>query len=349
MLERNKREIAIWIGFKSRINATNARIPSLLADSASTRCILISGVKKIKLDRTLLFLLRIYKKTLFPIIHHNYEWVHVMGTNEIPGVQFNQILHLDDPTFSNTERIQIASWNNRLNKASRKGLVVVTSRRIETYVKSINAEILTCIVEQGFTAIEDKPEKYAKFSFVYSSPYIDHKGDKNDSHPSWSAIHLLEDIIPYISKNYRDAEIHLIGRLGKGARSYLSQFEGIVCHGLVNPKQNAHLLSRCHIALYPRTQDMQRRVLKVAEYMGAEIPVVAYRLEDTKLVLEHGTGLLADNYSEFLANLDLLYSNESLRQKIVARIKIAKKGRSWKELGIKLDQEIELHSRIAQS
>jgi glycosyltransferase involved in cell wall biosynthesis len=267
-----------------------------------------------------------------------------MDPDEIPGRRFNQVLHLDDPTFSNEERAQIRAWFLRLKKGDRKGMVVVTFKEAELYIRSIDSEIATCIIEQGYTELENRPEKFERFSFVYSSPYIDYKGDKHAHHPSWSAIHLLEDIIPYIIEKYKEVEIHLIGRLGENARSYVSKFENVVCHGLVCPRKNAFLLSKCHIALYPRVQDMKRRVLKVSEYMGAEIPVIAYRQEDTNLVSEFGTGLLAEDYLEFISNINLLYFDSALREQITARIKKAKEGRSWKELGKTLDKAIELHT-----
>lgn len=339
-----RKQPSLWLGFRSQINSTNVRIPSLLAESVLTNSIVISGFKKFKLDRVILFLLALYKKTFFGVIHNGYEWVHIMDTNEILGKRFNQILHLDDPLYSHEERAQIQAWYTRLTRRGRKGIVVVTFDGAEDYVKSIHPDIATCIIEQGYTKLEAKPEKNDRFSFVYSSPYIDYRGDKHEYHPSWSAIHLLEDIIPYVTNNCKDVQVHLIGRLGENARTYLNRFDDVVSHGLVSPIQNAFLLSKCHIALYPRTQDMKRRVLKISEYMGAEIPVVAYRLEDTRAVEEFGIGLLAENYEDFVSKIHLLYSSQPLRDAIIAKTVSAKRGKSWRELGIRMDEAIKSYS-----
>lgn len=337
---------AVAFQFKSKRNSSNVRLRSLLERSTRTRVIEFKGVRIGRLDLIFLMLLRVARSILYPFLRDKYFWLHVMGTEEGKHSGMNQVLHLDDPTFSPSERADLRTWFLDLESQGKRALVVCTFEGASKYVKSIDPRIEVEVIPQGFTPRKKTPIKFSRFSCVYSSPYIFDHGDSRINHPTWSPIHFLEDLLPRILELNDSIDVHIIGRLGKNAARRLSNYERVVLHGLLSPEVNAEIMAKCHVGLYPRVHDHGRRVLKITEYMGAGLPIVAYDLEDTKLVTEKELGFMVKTPEEFISAIDRLMKEPSLYQKIKDRTRVESDGLDWDTLAKKLDAILDTTSKL---
>ena len=313
------------------------RVRSLLERSSLTQVIEIKGLRFRLFDRLLLTALRVIQRISYPFVRNGFFWLHVMSTEDGKKSGMNQVLHLDDPTFLPSEKAGLKSWFLDLENLGKRGLVVCTFDGASEYVKSIDPRIEVEVIPQGYTPRKKVQKKFSRFSCVYSSPYIFDHGDSKIIHPTWSPIHFLEDLLPRILQLDEAIDIHIVGRLGKNAASRLSNYEHIVLHGLVSPEMNAEIMAKCHVGLYPRVHDHGRRVLKITEYLGAGLPIVAYNLEDTRLVAEKKLGFAVHTSEEFIDAIYRLMKDPILYKQIEDRVKEASDGLDWDSLAKKLD------------
>jgi glycosyltransferase involved in cell wall biosynthesis len=196
------------------------------------------------------------------------------------------------------------------------------------------------IIEQGFTRSISKVTKNEEFSLVYSSPYIDAKNDKHENHPTWGADKFIKEIIPKILEADSELEIHLVGRTGFAATEFLKQFTQVKLHGLKSFKENSEILQCSHVGLYPRTFDNRRRVQKIFEYIGANLPIVTFNLEDTSPVSEFGVGLTVYSADEFVEAAILLKNNHDLYEMLCSNVSKVQTNYSWQNLASRFDKLI---------
>jgi glycosyltransferase involved in cell wall biosynthesis len=256
----------------------------------------------------------------------------------------DEVLHIDDPTYTQNELISIISWEEELQKNNHKGTIITTNIYTKDWLvrNSIKSKIL--IVEQGYSSLPEttKLVKNAYFSCAYSSPYIHYGSDKHGKHSAWSANHLLDEIIPAIHERDKNIQIHLIGEVGPNARRKLLSLKNIISHGRVSFAKNQEILRECHVALYPRLYDHKRSVQKISEYLGAELPIISYDLVDTSLVKELEIGICVqtlDAFAEAVFNL----SRDKLRYDyFVEKERREKNYFSWKSLARKMEESLEL-------
>lgn len=334
------RPFAIAFRFRSKRHSGNARLLSLLDNSKTTKVIEVNGFWLPGSDRVLLALLPFYRKFRLKTDLRKFNWIHIMGPEEGMGLNMNQILHLDDPTFDAIEQRTLALWDRSQNSRNKKSVIICTSERVKQYCKTVVANALVEVVPQGFITNQHSSEKFPRFACVYSSPYIFFRGDRNSDHPTWGSTHFLEELIPKILDIDEEVDVHLIGRLGKHALEKIRDQKRIFVHGLVSPEENSRLLSRCHLALYPRLHDHGRRVLKISEYMGAGLPVVAYLNEDSTLVSELNIGIRVRNSEEFVSTVARFFFDKDLMTYFENRIKEARLGYEWSSLAKLMDKII---------
>ncbi len=340
------KKLALAFQFSSKRNSGNVRLYSLLKRSSTTTTIEIKGINIAHSDRVFLFLLRAIRRAITPFLSRKFDWLHIMSPEEGMGLTINQILHLDDPEFSLKEAKALKKWKAELDQRGKKGMIICTFDGCKSYLNGVDESLNVHLIPQGFTPTYEVLSKFERFSCVYSSPYISGVGDKNADHPTWSAVHFLEELLPELLQSDEELEIHLIGRLSKKARAKLSNEPRIVLHGLVTPEENARILAQCHLGLYPRIHDHGRRVLKITEYMGAGLPIVAYDLEDTRLVSEKNIGFLVSTQAEFVAQVLRLKRDSELYSQFLLRVRHAQIGSDWDTLAKQLDnliKEVELY------
>jgi glycosyltransferase involved in cell wall biosynthesis len=95
---------------------------------------------------------------------------------------------------------------------------------------------------------------------------------------------------------------------------------------------HAELLRRVatwDVALYPRTVDQGIRASKVAEYLGAGVPIVSYDYVVVADVRETGAGLLVQTPREFIGAVERLLRNPEERARLADAARQAGAERDW--------------------
>lgn len=325
--------------FQSKVNHNSPRYIPLFLESNKTRVVLFHGLKFPKTDRIMLKLLIMTQK-LLAFKFRRYKWCHVMSPRN--HIKTNQVLHIDDPIYSMEELQQIRDWITRLRNQSLTGFVVVTNEFTQQYFSSRISDLTVEIIEQGFTQVKSNSTiKKEIFACVYSSPFIDYGKDRHANHSTWSAKILIDSIIPLLLDTDPKIEIHLIGKLGNDARRRIADLPNVVAHGYLNRFENATLMQSCHVAIYPRTVDHLRAVQKIAEYIGAGLPIVTFRLVDTELVTKLNLGISVENPAEFARAILLLKSDAERYGYYKRNVEGVQHAYSWKTLAYKMESIIE--------
>jgi len=163
---------------------------------------------------------------------------------------------------------------------------------------------------------------------------------------TWGAELFITSIIPKLLEKDPEIDIHLIGRLGKEAKNFLEKYPRVITHNLKSIQDNFHLISRCHLGLYPRNVDNKRRVLKIYEYLGAGLPIIAFNLEDTKPVIDFRIGFSVDTTEEFVSSIVRMKNDTELYASFVRNIDKLGNAYSWTNLASKFDQLIWLNFEV---
>lgn len=324
---------AVTIYFLSNKNSTSARFFSLYDRTEKFRVILIKGFRLPYMDRMSLMFLQLFSRLMENKLN-NYEWVSLNNYQMLLRIKTNILLNVDDPVYSITEKENLVSLYQKQKEIGKKLVVVVTNSFTENYFSSFLPKTVLKVLSQGY--IEQKNEhiknKFTKFSLVYSSPYIDYVGDKHEEHESWSAVHLIDALIPEIFKMNPEIEIHLIGRVGSNATKELSKFSNVKFHGLCSIEKSNQIMNKCHLGIYPRNHDSQRSVMKIFDYIGNDLPVVTYDLIDTRLIKEMNFGISVSNVDEFGKAVYKLVSDQKYYALICKNIVDNKGVYSWNRL-----------------
>lgn len=325
--------------FLSRKNATSPRFFPLLNQMQTVRIVLFKGTRFGKFDYFQLKIVRVFIK----LTHHKqkkYRWIFVTDT-KFASCSVNQILNIDDPLYNHDETKQVLIWEKKLKSNYREGVIIVTNETTQKYFFDLKLESKIIIIEQGHSKNSNASnDMFEEFAFVYSSPYIDADGDKHGNHPTWGVNLFIKEIIPRLIKNDPLISIHLIGNVGDNAYKYLSNIDQVTMHGYRNIEENYHLLTKCSVGLYPRTVDNNRRVLKIYEYIGANLPIIAFNLEDTKPVTELNIGISVDTVDEFVAAVLHMKEDKNLYSFFLENLKSIQNKYSWNILAKKFDELI---------
>lgn len=321
---------AVTVYFLSRKNSTSARFFPLYEFSKNFRIVLIRGLPFPKSDWLVLALYRVFLK-MFRKKFERYSWVAVSDFWLMCNVRSNIIINVDDPEYTIQEKNRIRSILQRKEVEGLACRIVVTNKNTQEIFQENFPNSDIQVISQGFHEIIDAKagKKRAKFSLVYASPYIDHHGDKHAEHDSWSAQHLIDELIPMIWHSCPDVEIHLIGRIGFNARQKLENYPNVHMWGLMSMKQNIEVQKTCHIGIYPRQIDNKRSVMKIFDYAGSGLPIVTYDVLDVSAVKEFGWGICVKSSQEFVQAVELLKSDQELYNKFARRVQETRLEFSW--------------------
>ena len=331
---------ALTFFFLSRKNSTSPRFFPLFNEMKSLQIVLVRGTRWRKLDYFQLKGLNLFEK-ITRRKQSSYNWLLTSKYMTESKFGLNVALNLDDPLYTETEIKNIIAWEKKIINESRRSVIIVTSETTKSYLNESDVKSPIFIIEQGFTNSSlALPDKNKNFSLVYSSPYIDTKNDKHGNHPTWGADLFIKEIIPKIIKADNSIEIHLVGRVGKEASRYLREHSQVKLHGLVTFLENSEILKKAHVGLYPRNFDNNRRVQKIYEYIGANLPIVTFDLEDTKPVVQLRVGISVNNVDDFVKAVIKLKNDHNLYTFFYDNVLKFKNDYTWQTLAGRFDQLI---------
>jgi len=336
LFEREKQYKNIVFLFRSKKNPGNFRITSLYENCKDTRQVIVSGLCWSKLDLAIIRLLPLLVRlSKFKI--EKYRWLNVPASSGFKGINVNQIVHLDDPTYSKGEIDSIVRWENALNRRKRDTIIVSTCIEAVDWLKESGVQSKLEILPQGFTKYPFPVKKNSEFTCIYTSAYIHFGSDKHASHSTWGS-QVLFEIINKFDELGENVNFVLVGNLGQDAKSIASSFRKVSTTDYLEPKDQARLLKSAHVGLYPRTNDHRRRVLKIYEYAGAGLPVVAFDLVDSIDVKTHDFGINVNSIEEFVESILILKNNKDLYDAKSRNALQFSFRKDWESLATKLER-----------
>jgi hypothetical protein len=178
----------VTVYFLSRKNSTSPRFFPLYDRSKNFRIVVVRGINLPYTDRIGLLLHKIIVRTFRKKINR-YIWQSPTNLHSAMSAKNNILLHLDDPLYSVWEQKMIVRLLERSREQKKILVVACTNRYTKDYLNSFLPSENSMIVPQGhlsdfqFDEGDDFIECTDRvFKVVYSSPYIDVKGDKHQDH-----------------------------------------------------------------------------------------------------------------------------------------------------------------------
>jgi hypothetical protein len=344
IFRRQDKLTSIVFIFISKINANNARYYPLFQNTKEIRFVYFPGLP-IKYSDQIFLKIFTRLQTIFKFKIARYQTIHFFNANVSLNNQV-QILHIDDPEYSNKYVKKIKIWEKNNLSKNRVSKIICTNAFTASWLKQNTKFSDIIIIEQGFDDISRLNQKTELTNFIcaYSSPYIFYGRDKNSDHTTYGAKTLFDEIIPNLLGKDPHIAIYLIGKLGKHAKKASTKYPNVISYGRVNAKQNLDILSKCDIGMYPRKFDHKRSVLKIFTYIGAELPIVTFNLIDTEIVERKNLGFSVATSEQFVEKIIELKNNPELLNSFKTNIKMEKYAYSWENLAQKMEKSIKLDS-----
>jgi glycosyltransferase involved in cell wall biosynthesis len=132
-------------------------------------------------------------------------------------------------------------------------------------------------------------------------------------------------------------DLLVIGSVGPNAKKKLQGYSFVRLCGRLSGDEQSIVLNSCHIAIYPRTFDHKRKILKISEFAGANLPIVAYEMEDTRDIETFGFGLCVKNPREFTEAIRKLYENREFYKEKKMNAKRFSKNKDWESLSLQIE------------
>ncbi len=330
--------------FLSQVNATSPRFFPLFEASSRVRIVYIKGLSIPKTDyfvSKIANLLYYLAKPKF----EKYDCIHIVAGSTKLNNRF-QILHLDDPNYSLNENEFLLKWEERIVSQKSNPIIICTNNFTKQHLETLLNNTSIIVIEQGFNPLSTdhkvipKKKRKSSFSCVYSSPYIHIGDDKHANHQTWGADLLINSILPELYLRDPTIEVHLIGEIGKSAKSKLKNIGNIIYHGRVNFEYNMNLLSACSIAIYPRNVDYKRSMSKIFTYIGAGLPIITFDLYDTEVVKENNLGYSVSSVKEFVDKIIYLKNNPYDLELLYKRVNYIKPNYTWEYLSKKMEEQL---------
>lgn len=325
--------------FVSRKNANNARYIPLFSETKNVRIVFFRGLNLRYSDKIVSKMFVTLIK-LFRFKIEKYKVIHFFNLS-VSFENDNQILHLDDPTYTEIEIDTILHWEEQMNLKSKNTTVICTNLYTQDWLKTRLKFSKVIIVEQGYHqhAVATN-KKSSNFICAYSSPYIHYGSDKFANHSTYGSNLLIGRVIPELSELDSQIQFYLIGELGSNAKNFLKNYKNVKLLGRVSFEENMQILSSSTIGLYPRNIDHKRSMLKIFSYIGAGLPIVTFDLVDTRVVKDNSLGYSVTEVTEFIDSIIKLKSSTELLNKFSLNVKNFRVNYTWKNLASKMERLI---------
>ena len=185
------------------------------------------------------------------------------------------------------------------------------------------------VVPQGVTrpALTERPRRTGP-TVGYLAAFLLLPGDRGGDNALYDVSHLLE-LWDEIAARVPGARLELIGLASRAVRERVRGRSDVAVRGRVPRSELLRRVAAWDVALYPRTEDQGIRASKIAEYLGAGVPIVSYDYEVVADVRETGAGLLVQTPREFVGAVERLLRNPEERGRLADAARAAGAGRDW--------------------
>ena len=265
---------------------------------------------------------RAAKPALEPRILHALERRHpyafVTDVPQLETLSVPAVVDVDDPSFT----------PEHAGLLSRARAYVVTAERAARRYEELGVETPWHVVPQGVTRPPFVPSARHAPTVGYLAAFLLLPGDRGGGNPLYDLTHLLE-LWDEIATRVPGARLELIGLASTAVRGRLAGRSDVVVTGRLPRSELLRRIAAWDVALYPRTADQGIRASKIAEYLGAGVPIVSYDYEVVADVREAGAGILVDTPREFVGAVERLLRDPEERARLADAARAAGAERDW--------------------
>jgi glycosyltransferase involved in cell wall biosynthesis len=258
-------------------------------------------------------------KAMFAAANRRYTRALCADFNQIPLFHGDVVMDIDDPAFAGYEARLLASPNVRAfvvtsTVAARKYEAMGVDKPCHVIPQGVELDLLD---PDAIAAVRRAHRTPGDFVVGYVAAWLLSSCDRGGDNPLSNVDHLL-DLWGAISAELPRARLWLVGQASEAVQARCHALGNVVLFGRVTPSEVLPRVANFDLGLYARTADQGVQSIKIAEYMGAGVPTVAYDYAVTRLVAETGSGVLVDGPEDFVAAVVALATNEDRRRSLAA-------------------------------
>jgi glycosyltransferase involved in cell wall biosynthesis len=303
----------------------NARYSELLPRLARVEPQLLtfprSKLVRFPVERTWRRLRPLVEPRLLQRLERTHPYAFSTDVPQLAALRVPTVVDVDDPQFTPEHAALL----------QRAAAYVVTAERAAHRYEELGVDRPWYIVPQG-VALEGVADVEPRAGVVgYLAAFLLLPGDRGGENPLYDVSHLLE-LWEEIRAQAPDAVLELIGLPGAELRRRLGGRADVRVLGRLQHAERLRRIGGWQVALYPRTADQGIRAAKVAEYLGAGVPIVSYDYEVVADVREADAGLLVGEPREFVEAVVRLLGDPARRAELAANAKAAGAARDWRVL-----------------
>jgi glycosyltransferase involved in cell wall biosynthesis len=253
---------------------------------------------------------------------HRYAFVTDVG--QLRSLSVPAVVDVDDPVFTEeTARL-----------LDRAAALVVTAPRVGERLEELGVRKPFHVVPQGVareTLDGFIPRPNGRPTVGYLAAFLLLPGDRGGDNPLYDVTHLLE-LWDEIVEHSPGAVLELAGRASPALRRRLQGRGDVVLLGALPRPALLPVVAAWDVALYPRSVDQGVRASKIAEYLGAGVPIVSYDYQVVSDVRDAGAGILVGSPREFVEAVVGLLASDDRRAELAACSRAAGEARDWRVL-----------------
>ena len=273
-----------------------------------------------------------------------YHGLFTTDNEQIPYFHGPVVSDVDDPRFTERDAAQLGSPQVQA--------YVVTEERAARAFEALGVEKPHYVIPQGVDfssfraddveAVARRRREPGDFVVGYMAAWLLVGSDRGGENPLYNAEHLLE-LWSEIRSRVPRARLWLLGGASPTLEERARQLGGVVVFGRVPREQLLAHVANFDVGLYPRTKDQGIQSVKIAEYMGAGVPTVAYDYDVTQVVASAGAGLLVDSPREFVDAVVRLAEDDPARRALAETAGAYGRSLDWRVLAERYNEVLDLH------
>lgn len=315
----------------------NARYTDLLprlrrVDDLALTCSARRYVRAVQF-RVLNATMRVHGRQLFRMASRSYRHGFVTNITHVPLAPFPIVVDMDDPVFTGDEV-------DLLSSAHVAAVVVTNDRAAERY-RDLGLRAPVRVIGQGIDLASMAHDAVAgilqrkrpgELTVGYVAAWHLAGRDRGGG-AVYDVEHLVDELWPAVRAECPRARLWLVGGIGDGLRRKAGRMPDVELVGPVPQSRVPAYMSVFDAAVYPRRIQHDRASVKVAQYIGAGVPVVGYRATPTEPIGRSGAGILVESPGEFVAALTRVLGDAGLRRRLSANARAASAEVDWDQLG----------------
>ena len=273
-----------------------------------------------------------------------YHGLFTTHNEQIPYFSGPIVSDVDDPRFTERDAAQLGSPQVQA--------YVVTEERAARAFQALGVEKPHYVIPQGVDFSSFHPEDVeavarrwrepGDFVVGYTAAWLLAASDRGGDNPLYNAEHLLE-LWAEIRARVPHARLWLLGGASPAIEERARALGGVVVFGRVPREQLLAHVANFDVGLYPRTKDQGIQSVKIAEYMGAGVPTVAYDYDVTQVVATAAAGLLVDSPREFVDAVVRLAENDAARDVLAETAGVYGRSLDWTALAERYNEILDRH------